>query len=437
MKVLLSAYSCLPDAGSENAVGWNWAREIAACGHQTFVITRAVYRNAIETACENGLIPNLQFLFHDMPLTIQKIYKVPLGNYVYYLLWQYTAAKVAARVHAKERFDLVQHITWVNFRFPSFMWKLGIPFIFGPVGGGENTPEKLRRGLGLRGRVWDFLRRASNLLLTHGPLMRSTYVHATQIVATTEETLREIPAPYRRKVRVQQAVGIDPRGPHILTDRSSALPAKTKSAKLKLLFAGRLLPWKGLHLGLKSLAALGHQARDINFTIVGSGSDESRLKRLAQNLDLGESLSWIAWLEREDLIQLYTDFDLFIFPSLHDSGGMAVLEAMSFGLPVLCLDLGGPAIAVDNTCGRVIPTEGRTEEEVVRLMATCLSELLCNLAVLNSLSMGARRQIASISWQAVVANTYGQSLVHQLATDAMSSSYSGAERAGRGVGGAN
>jgi glycosyltransferase involved in cell wall biosynthesis len=436
MKVLLSAYSCLPNAGSENAVGWNWAREIAACGHQTSVITRTVYQYAIETACEKGSIQNPQFIFHDMPLTIQKIYKVPLGNYLYYLLWQYTAAKVAVRVHAKERFDLVQHITWGNFRLPSFMWKLGIPFIFGPVGGGENTPKKLRRGLGLRGRVWDFFRRASNLLLTHGPLMKSTYVHATQIVATTGETLREIPATYRHKVRIQQAVGIDPRGPQRLTDRSSALPLKAKSAKLKLLFAGRLLPWKGLHLGLKALAALGHQAKDINFTIVGFGSDESRLKRLAQNLDLGESLTWIAWFERwEDLIQLYTEFDLLVFPSLHESGGMAVLEAMSFGLPVLCLDLGGPGTSVDNTCGRVIPTEDHTEEEVVRLMSACLAELLGNLAILQSLSMGARRQIASFSWQAVVANTYGQSLVQQLATDAISSSYSGAAKAGRGIGG--
>src|SRR5450631_3146716 len=97
MKVLLSAYSCLPNAGSENAIGWNWAIGIAACGHPTFVITRAIHRNAIETACEKDSIQNPQFLFHDLSPTIQKLYKVPFGNYVYYLLWQYTAAKVAVR----------------------------------------------------------------------------------------------------------------------------------------------------------------------------------------------------------------------------------------------------------------------------------------------------------------------------------------------------
>lgn len=415
MKVLLSAYCCIPNAGSENAIGWNWALGIAACGHQTIVITRAIHRQAIERAREKDSIQNPRFLFHDMPPTIQKLYNIPFGNYVHYVLWQYTAANVALRVHAQEKFDLVQHITWGNFRFPSFMGRLGVPFIFGPVAGGEDAPKNLRRGLGLRGRVWDSLRRASNLLLTRAPLMRATYKRATQIVVTTNETLREIPAPYRQKVRVQQAVGIDPSGPRVSAERSST-PA-TGRAKLKLLFAGRLLPWKGLHLGLMALAALGSQSKDVHLAVVGSGSDESRLKRLTRRLDLEHSVSWIPWMDTDDLARLYAEFDLFLFPSLHDSGGMAVLEAMSFGLPVLCLDLGGPGISVDDTCGRVIRTRDHTEEELAQLISACLSEFLLDPSILKPLSVGARRRVASFSWQATVANTYCQPLVQQLAHD--------------------
>lgn len=413
MKILLSSYCCLPNAGSENAIGWNWALGIAACGHQTFVLTRAIHQDVIKTECEKRSIQNPQFLFHDMSPTIQKLYKLPFGNYAHYLLWQYTAAKAAVSIHAKESFDLVQHITWGNFRLPSFMGKLGIPFIFGPVAGGEDTPKRLRRGLGLRGRVWDGLRRLSNFLLTRTPLMAATYAHATQIVATTNETLREIPEPFREKARVQQAVGIDSGGSCESADRRSVLPTMAKGARLKLLFAGRLQPWKGLHLGLRALAALGQQSKDVHLTIIGSGSDQARLKRIAHRLEIEQSLSWILWMEREDLIQLYSEFDLFLFPSLHDSGGMAVLEAMSFGLPVICLDLGGPGISVDSTCGRVVPTKSQAEEEVVQLIATCLSEFIRNPAILESLSMGARRRAASFSWRATVGCTYGQSLFRE------------------------
>lgn len=406
MKVLLSAYYCLPSEGSEAAVGWNWAREIAARGQQVFVITRTVNQNAVETARSQQSIQNLHFLFHDLSPAMQVLYHLPVGGYLHYLLWQFGAAEVALRAHSSQHFDLVQHITLANFRFPTFMWKLGVPLIFGPVGGGEDTPKKLRRGLGLRGRVWDLPRRLSNFLLAASPLMKATYTHSTQIVVTTSETLREIPLPYRSKGRIQQTIGIGPEDSHPPVHHTSTIPSVASSTKLNLLFAGRLKPWKGLHLGLKAMAALGSQIENVHLTVVGSGSDEPRLKRLTQRLHLEKSLTWIPWMDRKDLVQLYSQFNLFLFPSLHDSGGLVVLEAMTFGIPVLCLDLGGPGMNVDNQCGRVIPTGDRTEEELVRLMSDCFCELLSNPAILESLSIGARSHVASLSWQAVVAKTY-------------------------------
>ena len=410
MKVLLSAYSCLPSSGSEPGIGWNWAQEIAACGHQVLVITRVINQKNIEATCAKAPIQNLRFLFHDLSPTVQKLYQFPFGNYAYYFLWQYTAAKRTARLHLEEKFDQVQHITWGSFRLPSFMGTLGIPFIFGPVAGGEDTPERLRRGLGLRGRAWDFLRRVSNSLLTRAPLMSATYAHATQIVVTTNETLREIPARYREKTRVQQAIGIDANSLcSSEVHNVDQLPA-ARPAMVNLLFVGRLLPWKGLHLGLKALAALGSRTKDVHLTIVGSGSDEMRLKHLVQRLGLTESVSWIPWMKREDLVQLYTKFDLFLFPSLHDSGGLAVLEAMSSGLPVLCLDLGGPGVSVDNTCGRAISTGGQSESQVAGAIAEFLFQVLKDPAMLAQLSEGARRRARSLTWKATVRRLYVEDL---------------------------
>jgi len=388
--------------GSDSAVGWNWAREIAARGHQVFVITRAVNRNAIEVALSKDPISNLHFLFHDLSPTAQLCAHRPFVSYVYYLLWQFTAARVALEAHSSEHFDLVQHVTMASFRLPTFMWKLGIPLIFGPVGGGEDTPRALRRGLGLRGRLWDWPRRLSNFLVPFDPMMKATFSYASQIVVTTNETLRELPSGYRAKTRVQSTIGIDPEG-FQPPNHATASPG---SARLNLLFAGRLLPWKGLHLGLRAMAGLGSEIKKVHLTVIGSGSDETRLKRLAQHLNIEQFVTWIPWMDRKDLIHFYSRFNLFLFPSLHDSGGLAVLEAMNFGVPVLCLDLGGPAMSVDDSCGRVISTEKQTEEEVVRRMSDCLSALLSNRSTLDSLSKAARVRAASLTWQAVVARTY-------------------------------
>ena len=91
MKVLLSAYSCLPGNGSEPGVGWNWAQCIAANGHDVVVLTRGVNRRQIEAFAESHSIQPVRFVFHDIAPLWQRIYKLPFGNYGYYFLWQYAA----------------------------------------------------------------------------------------------------------------------------------------------------------------------------------------------------------------------------------------------------------------------------------------------------------------------------------------------------------
>lgn len=411
MKLLLSAYSCLPDEGSEPAVGWNWAQALATNGHDVVVITRAINRDRLETFSKSHSVERVQYLFHDLAPLLQRVYRLPFGNYIYYLLWQYTAAKLALELHREERFDCVQHVTWGSFRVPSFMGRLRVPFIFGPVGGGEDTPKLLRPGLGWRGQMLDALRRTSTTLLA--PLMAFTYSAASQIVATTDETLSRIPAKYRHKGKVQQTIGIDLNQVRYQFPNSIRDSARRGSPKLELLYAGRLLPWKGLHLILKALALLDETKSNIHFTVIGSGKDLSRLQRLSRRLKLDEIVSWIPRMPREKLMESYSNFDLFAFPSLHDSGGMVVLEALSLGLPVLCLDLGGPGETVNDSCGRVISTTGAREEQVVRAIAEFLCETLADPRKLLQLSQSARARAAKLTWQANVNSIYGGSKLKQ------------------------
>jgi glycosyltransferase involved in cell wall biosynthesis len=411
-KILLSAYSCAPNAGSEPGIGWNWAHSIAAGGHEVTVITRAINRANIDTLCK-GHFRKPKFVFHDLPVLAQKIYKLPFGNYIYYLMWQYTAAIRAVELHRIEKFDQVQHITWGSFRAASFMGQLGIPFIFGPVGGGEDTPNHLREGMGWRGRLWDSLRRLSNSLLALDPFMRSTYDDATEILTTTPETLSKIPTAYRQKARVQPAVGVHPATALQQSSAKVSSSCQSSEVTLQILYVGRLVPWKGLHLALRALAALGEKRSAVRLTVIGSGYDAPRLKRVANRLHLEETVSWIPWMPREALLGMFPEFDLFLFPSLHDSGGMAVLEALSFGLPVVCLDLGGPPEFVNDACGRVVLTAGADESRVVEQIAAFLLEFINDPSTLKRLSEGARHRVISFAWDAHVRKVYGEPLVLQ------------------------
>jgi glycosyltransferase involved in cell wall biosynthesis len=406
MKVLLSAYSCAPNMGSEPEIGWNWAQCMAENGQDVTVITRSVNRQVIEAYRPGRFADRLRFAFYDLSPLAQKLYWLPCGNYFYYLLWQYTAAKFAESLHRRECFDRVQHITWGSFRVPSFMGRLKIPFTFGPVAGGEDTPPQLRKGMGFRGRLWDLARRISNNIVAGTPLMGATYRNATEIITATEETRRQIPASYHHKCKVHQAVGVDSlvAGPdarrHLLRTPGMA------RARLEILYVGRLLPWKGLHLALKALAQLKLPASDIHFTIIGSGYDHARLKRQAARLSLQDCVTWIPWMQRSELLATYPTFDLFLFPSLHDSGGLAVLEALHFGLPVICLDLGGPAVSVNSSCGVVIPAAQASEPQIIKEFAKSISRFLQDPARLEELSRGARLRAAQVTWNGRIRSVY-------------------------------
>ena len=68
---------------------------------------------------------------------------------------------------------------------------------------------------------------------------------------------------------------------------------------------------------------------------------------------------------KNDLFKEMKNADCFLFPSYHDSGGFVILEAMSRGVPVIALDLGGPGQIVNNNSGRIIKTKDKNEERIL------------------------------------------------------------------------
>jgi glycosyltransferase involved in cell wall biosynthesis len=238
--------------------------------------------------------------------------------------------------------------------------------------------------------------------------MGSTYKSADEILVTTQETMENIPYRFRHKARVCQAVGIDAED-----FNGSSVARVPDSSRLELLFVGRLLPWKGVHLLLQALSRDGLRDRQVRLTIIGSGPDRKRLDRLVNDLALQDKVHWIPWIPREELVRIYPKYDVFAFSSLHDSGGAAVLEAMANGLPVVCLDLGGPGVIVSNQCGRVVNTCASGEDQVVARLSRALEELDADRTLLSRLSAGASERVLHLSWRANVVTAHGNRWTRQ------------------------
>jgi len=398
-RILLSAYACEPDRGSEPGVGWSWATELARQGHQVTVITRLDNRCRIEHQPQCST-QSLTFIYYDLPNWVQRCRRYPGGKALYYVLWQYFVVQHIRRLFSSLPFDVVQHVTYVSARFPSFMGSLGIPFWFGPVSGGEVVPPRLRSRFSVRQRLRERLRDLSNFLVRFDPFMRRTFRQAERILVT-RDTLPLIPWRWRHKAVVKLAVG--------LSDASQGRTQQRRgreSRDLHLLYVGRLLEWKGVGIALNAVSRIIHAQSDVRFTIIGDGPARQRLVELGRKLGLERNVRWINWLPQRALTEHYSDADVLLYPSLRDSGGTVVLEALAQGLPVVCTDLGGPGIIVNSTCGRAVATAGCNPDELAQNLASALLEIVTVPNMLESLSYGATVRAREFALHNLVRSQY-------------------------------
>ena len=404
MKILLSAYACEPNKGSEPGVGWNWALALRDRGYDVHVLTRSNNRQAIEQV--PGLTTSrLSFHFYDLPQRLRFWKHWPGGIYLYYLLWQMGAYRVARKLHSTQQFSLVHHITFVSYRQPSFMGSLGIPFIFGPVGGGETMPTQFRRSLPLSGRFAEWCRDIGNRAIGLDPLMHRTYANASLIACATDETLHAIPTRFRAKCIVQRAIGISAATEPEYSDTAAKVQGP------QLLFVGRLLYWKGLHLVLRALSNVRGEVPGLRLRIIGEGTDCQWLKQEARRWKVDDMVDWVARVPHEEMASEYGNSTAFIFPSLHDSGGMVVLEALSAGLPVICLNLGGPGSIVDSSCGFSVEVKQKSESEIIEELAASVKRMCKEQALRQELSDGARKRARKLTWSSAAGAIYSQSFV--------------------------
>jgi len=343
MRILVFAYACEPGRGSEPGAGWSWARMLAGLG-ETWVVTRANNREAIEAGLA-GLpeADRLRFVYVDLPERARRWKRGRRGIHLYYLLWQLAALRAAREAHRRERFDLVWHLTLANVWFGSVAPLVGPPAVYGPVGGGARVPWRLLPTLGVRGVATEAVRTSVELGARYAnPLARLAWRQSRLVLVQNPETRRWLPRRHRDRAELL---------PNVVLDLPAVPRRRGRPGRPTAAYAGDLLPLKGVSLALRTVA----QLPEWRLLVAGSGPDEARLRRLAHALDLDGRVEFLGWLPRERLLALLREqVDVFLFPSLRDQAPWAVAEARALGLPVVCLDVGGPP----QLGGRAVPAAG-------------------------------------------------------------------------------
>ncbi len=388
LKILISAYACEPGKGSEPGVGWNFAVHMAR-HHDIWVLTRANNRPVIEPELARRPIPSLHFVYYDLPRWARFWKRGQRGVQLYYYLWQLGALGVARRLHAEVGFDLVHHVTFVCYWKPTFLPWLGIPYVLGPLGGGESAPKAFWPSLGLRGIVYEAVRETARWLGERDPLVRRSVREALVVLATTPETAARAEQLGAGMVKCVSQVALPKEELTVLAALPDPPPSPTRFLGL-----GRLLGWKGQHLGLEAFARA--KLEDAEYWIVGDGPERRRLERLVRHLGVGDRVRFFAQVPREQVLELLSEVHALVHPSLHDSGGWVCLEAMAAGRPVICLDLGGPAMQVTEETGfRVAATSPAV---AITGLANAMRALATDLALRSRMGAAARERARAFAW---------------------------------------
>lgn len=382
LKILLSAYACEPHKGSEPGVGWNWAKQIAKFA-EVWVITRANNREVIEEELRKNPEPNLHFVYVDLPKWMRFWKKGQRGVRTYYYLWQFAAYFKAKQLIKEVKFDIAHHITFVNDWLPSFLTLLELPFVWGPIGSHPPFPANFQPN------IKSFMLEKTRTLVQNifrfiDPFFYITLFKAKKIIPINKRIIKKYPFTLvdENKYFPQLAIAVDePIDNFIL---------RTEQHKCSVVSAGRLIYFKGFHLSLKAFIKAVKKKPDMLFKLIGDGTERKNLEQISMNEKLTAQIFFLGNIPRENVINEMNESDIFLFPSF-EGGGMVVLEAMAAGLPVVCLDYGGPGEMVTEECG--IKVKPITPEQTINDLAEALLKLANDPELRRKMGEAGRRRV--------------------------------------------
>lgn len=384
--MLLIAPTCDEEDVGEAWVAYQWARHLAA-RHDVTVLT---YHKRGRIPASRQL-PGVRVVEWAEPRALgsaERLNSMLKPGYVpFYVRARRWVRGASAR---GERFDLAHQPVPVAMRYPSPVAGLGIPFLMGPVGGSLQSPPGFDADQDTA--PWYVgLRRLDDLRIHHDPLLRRTYEQASCVVGIAPYVKEFLSGVSLKRFEVISETGIEQVAEPV--DRTG------RRGNVRLLFVGRLVRTKGARDAIHALGI----ARDLPavLDIVGDGFDRASCETLTAELGLSDRVRFHGQLPRGRVDELYRAADIFVFPSYREPGGNVVFEAMSYGLPLIVSDRGGPGSAVDETCGlRLHPV---SPDQYARDLAAALTRLVSDKALRQSLGDGARRRVTDIAlWDSKV-----------------------------------
>lgn len=366
----------------------SWMRAVAAAEHYDATVICA--EPFADVHCDvHALVPGLKIITVAHTPLEKSLIHTPFGFYLAYRLWHWRVFQLAKKLHLKSPFALAHQVSYCGYREPGYCWQLGIPFVWGPIGGTQNVPWRFLSQLDLLGALKEASRSVANAIQLRFGIRVGKVLHAAKAVFVANQQAQDSFRKARGvRLPVQLETGLD----HVA---ESPRLKREDDQPLRVLWTGRLEAWKALPLLLKAVAKLP-EGTAVQVRVLGSGSRAERWKRLATQLGINHCVEWIRLPEYGERDQHYQWADVLAFTSLRDTSGTGLLEALAAGVPILGIDHQGAHDIMTADCA--IPVSVTDPQQTIAEFQVGLLKLSEDTGRLQQLSMGALARAKQFMW---------------------------------------
>lgn len=392
LKILIIAYECSPLRSHAPGSAWQIISRLSQW-HDLWIITEASqYQSEVEEYLQkNSLISErIHFKFIHRSWRGYKKSRpiIPIKSLRDYRKWLKRAYYVAKELQSQISFDIVHHLRGNSVREPGYCWQLPIPYIWGPTGGTTRIPWQMMPFISMRDCILQTARSVITYIqFRYKPRLRNAVKKAACVIAQTSFD----------KKQFQKFHGIDTPILHEQAANSTITKIRKIDEKraLQIMWAGRCISLKGLPILLYAITD-SRLKGEIILHIAGDGPQRKSWQDLTEKLDIADCCIWHGWISQKDTVALMQKSDAFVFPSLLEGTPTVVMEALSTGLPVVCIKHCGFGDVVDETCG--FSFEATNVQTAINGFKRALISLLDNPMMLEKLSKGAIEKAKEYSW---------------------------------------
>lgn len=389
MKILINCYACSPYKGSEPGMGWNFVKNLAE-KHELHVIMETKFQKEVERYYNEHPEESKKFKIYSIRRTRLRILRKiwPPSYYWTYKAWQKKVLALAQELDAHEHFDIIHQLNMVGYREPGYLWKMSKPFVWGPIGGFNITPWNMLPSMGLYGILFYGSRNLINLWQMHTmSRVKKAATRANTIITATLDCHDAVKNLYDRESCIIPEVG--------LMGDLDVIPAKRiEGEPLRLCWSGQHTPGKSLNLLLDALALIPDE--NIELHVIGKGSQTKKWKKKAENLGL-KNVVWHGWMQRCDALKVMQSSHVSVITSMCDLTSTVILEALSYGLPVITMDHCGFSNVINADCGIKIPVTHK--KQIAKDLSVAITKLSGDEVERQRLSAGALVHARDFAWE--------------------------------------